>query len=84
VEFSILIRTGVKIDEMWLYIFDTTPMFIGVMAFAIVLPYDIPYARMFKSMSRKAREKERQRTERQALAQDDTPPPAYAEHDEQK
>ena len=46
-----------KTDEIWLYVFDATPMFIGVMAFALVLPYDLPYGHTFKLMSRRKRER---------------------------
>jgi hypothetical protein len=31
-----------------LYIFDAAPIFVGVMAFAILLPYDLRYGGMFR------------------------------------
>lgn len=51
-----MIRTGIKLNEVWLYAFDACPMMMGLMAFIFVLPYDLPYGRMFKLMSRKRRE----------------------------
>jgi hypothetical protein len=47
VEFSVLIRSGEKLDDMWIYIWDATPTFIGIMAFAIILPYDLPFGETF-------------------------------------
>ena len=43
-----MIRSGIELDDKWLYILDATPTFVGVMAFAIILPFDLPYAAMFK------------------------------------
>lgn len=55
VEFSILVRSGVQLDDIWLYVWDSAPTFIGVMAFAIVLPYELPYGGMFKGILRHRR-----------------------------
>jgi hypothetical protein len=37
---------------MWLYIADAAPTFVGVMAFALVLPYELKYIAMFKARRR--------------------------------
>jgi hypothetical protein len=44
------VRSGVQLNDIWFYIFDATPTFIAVMAFAIILPYDLPYGGMFKEI----------------------------------
>jgi hypothetical protein len=54
-EFSMLARSGVQLNEAWLYIFDALPTFIGVLAFAIVLPYDLPHGRMFREGAKRRR-----------------------------
>jgi hypothetical protein len=48
VEFSVLIRNAERLNELWLYFGDVAPTFIGVMAFAFVLPYELPYGSIFK------------------------------------
>lgn len=48
VEFSVLIRKAERLNELWLYSGDVALTFIGVMAFAFVLPYELPYSSIFK------------------------------------
>ena len=48
VEFSVLSRKAEELNELWLYLGDATPTFIGVIAFAFVLPYELPYGSIFK------------------------------------
>ena len=48
VEFSFLSHSAEKLNELWLYLGDAAPTLIGVLAFAFVLPYDLPYRSIFK------------------------------------
>lgn len=53
-----MIRSGIELDDKWLYILDATPTFVGVMAFAIILPFDMPYAAMAKKGNCRRRDME--------------------------
>jgi len=48
VEFSLLITPGEKLNMLWLYLFDATPTFIGIVAFGYLFPYDLPFAVAFR------------------------------------
>jgi hypothetical protein len=48
VEFSLLITPGEELNMLWLYLFDATPTLVGVLAFAYLCPYDLPFAGAFR------------------------------------
>jgi hypothetical protein len=48
-----LLRSGEKVDDVWFYVWDATPTFIGIMALAILLPYDLPYGETFRLVFRR-------------------------------
>ena len=48
IEFSLMVRYGIELEDKWLYILDATPTWVGVMALAAVSPFELPYAAMFR------------------------------------
>ena len=44
-----LIRSGEEISDIWLFIGGAAPTFVGVMAFVLVLPYELSYTAAMKS-----------------------------------
>ena len=55
---------------MWLYIADAAPTFVGVMAFALVLPYELNYIAMFKARRRGRGRCQRTCTERPEIPEE--------------
>ena len=39
-------------DDIWLYIFDAMPTWIGTISLAVCLPYDMPFGDMFRMVFR--------------------------------
>ena len=46
-EFSVLVRNGQPLNDLWLYVLDGAPTFVSVMAFAVLFPYDLRYRAVF-------------------------------------
>jgi hypothetical protein len=73
VEFSLLITPGEKLNMLWLYLFDATPTFIGIIAFGYLFPYDLPFAAAFRWGTKK-RCSNRNRNQDDDLASSSGPP----------
>ncbi len=65
VEFSFLSRRAEELNELWFYLGDAAPTLIGVLAFAFVLPYELPYGSIFKGGLKRGGGCGRTNTERQ-------------------